>query len=205
MRCAGHVDVLGGEVEEERLVLLAVGEVLLRPIDEHVRHRFVVPQRGLAPPLVTDTADAIDHRAVVAMRTLVVGHRLAVLLAVRIDGAREVLGLLADVEWICRVEIQHAVAVEVDARHPIVRRGQQERHVESDLEWSRPHDPIPIHRSHAVADAQVPLSDHRCFKTRLLEQLRQREHVRLDLHGRVRREHAHFVAEAVDTSQHGEA
>ena len=66
VRHARHVDVVRGEVEEERLVLVPLDELdaLAR---EGVGHVFVFPERGLAALHVADAADAVDDRHVVAV------------------------------------------------------------------------------------------------------------------------------------------
>ena len=60
------MDVVHGEVEEERLALVALDE-LNRFVREVVGHVLVLPARRFAAAHVADAADAIDDRHVVAV------------------------------------------------------------------------------------------------------------------------------------------
>ena len=66
---ARHVDVVRGEIEEERLVLVPLDEAdgLLR---ERVGHQFIDPPRRLAAAHPADAADAVDDGVVVAVARL---------------------------------------------------------------------------------------------------------------------------------------
>src|SRR5205823_7841609 len=63
---ARHVDVVRGEIEEERVALVALDELNRLP-REVLGHVLVLPTRRFAAGHVADTADGVDNRHVVAV------------------------------------------------------------------------------------------------------------------------------------------
>ena len=119
VRHARHVDVVRREEEEESLLL-----VLFDPLDRAfhplVREIFIAPARGLPAGEEADAADAVVNGMVVAV-TPVHFQRLA---SFRIfpGGMVGPRSLAAYPERILRVEVEHAVVFDVDARDAVVGR-----------------------------------------------------------------------------------
>ena len=202
---AGHVDVLGGEEEEEGLLVVLIDEAR-GPLNEHIRHGLVIPQRGLAAGHVADASDAVDDRLVVPVGARVVGHRLGGLTPVGVR--RAALGRAAElphVERVRRVEAHHPVALQVDARHAIVGRGQEEGLVEAELHGARLHRPVPIDGLTLRAQAEVPLANDPGAVPRRPERIRERPGINRDRQPRVRGEHPDAAAEAVHPGEQREA
>ena len=177
------MDVVGGEVEEERR-----GRVPLDERDglagEHVGHVLVDPARGLPAGHVADPADAVDDRLVVAVARLHL-EQAGVRRAGRLVADRLAV---ADPDRVARVEADDAMAPDEHAGHAVAGRRHDEGVVEADLERARPDRAVPVDR--AGPEPEVPLADDPRRVARPLQHRGQGLAPRLDDEGGIARQDA---------------
>ncbi len=87
--------------------------------------------------------------------------------------------VIADGDWISRVEANDAAILHVHRRHAIAGRRHDERGVEPDVDWPRPDLAVPV-RPALRTKSQVPLADDPCRVARPLENPWQRRPPWLD-------------------------
>lgn len=124
-----HVDVMGGEKQEEWL-----GAVLFDPISGLVNPAigeiFVAKASGSASGIKADPADAVVNGSIVAMRPI---HLQG--FTVGDSGWMIVAWLfIANPQWIVGVEIEYAMIADIDLRYAIIGRRKQETMIEPDFE-----------------------------------------------------------------------
>ena len=180
---AGHVNVVGGEFQEERRGGVPLDE-RDRLAGEHVGHVFVDPPGGLAPGHVSDPADAAHDRLVVAVAWLYLEQA-------RVFGAGRLVadrGTVTDPDRIARVETDDVMAPDEDARHTVAGRRHDEGLVEADFQGARLDHAVPVDRP--GSEPEMPFADDPRRVARPLEHCRQGLAARLDDECGIAGEHA---------------
>src|SRR5690606_19449910 len=110
----------------------------------------VVPERRFPAGLIANAAHAIDDREVVPV-TRMNSQPFRILPAGRL--ASDLL-LVTHPEWISGVQSDDAMVLDINARHAVTGRGQQEALIESDLQRAGFDLPVPVHL--VAAKPKVP-------------------------------------------------
>ncbi len=142
------------------------------------------------------------------MGTFIVGHRLGIGFGIGV--LRTVLltphlRKLTHKKRISGIEADHAVPPKKDARHSVIGGRKQEGEVESNLQRAGFHIGVPVGKHTLGAEAQVPLSNHAGYISRLTEQLRKRQNICWNTQRRIRRQHMNSVPETMHPGQHRKA
>ncbi len=157
MRIARHVDVVGAEVEEERLGGVALDE-LNGVVCDGVGYVLVLPKGFAAALHVADAPNAVDHGLVVPMA----GTQLAEQFGVgecrwlALEGA-----VVAHGNGRRRVVVGHAAVLNVDTRHAVGRGSHDVMVVEAQVGEVFIQLSVPVLSAGGAAYAEVPLADGR--------------------------------------------
>ena len=153
MRHAGHVNVMRGEVEKERPVLLLLDEVhgFLR---ERVGHVLVIPARSLAAGHPADAAHAV-HDGVIVAAAGVHLEQVGILFA---GGLVADLVVVADLNRIFRIQSRDTAVLDIDARHAVAGGRKDEGIVKTDLVRTGLDVAIPIELP-LIAETEMPFAN----------------------------------------------
>ena len=154
------------------------GLILFDPLDR-LRHPrigqiLISPQRLLTAAEKIDAANAVVNAVIMAVMPI---HPER--LAVRNAGGLVVEILVTDPQRIVGIQIANPVIFNINRRHPVVRRRQQETSVEPKFQRSGFDFTIPV-RSRLLAKTKMPLADNGGGIARLLQQRSYRYGTRLD-------------------------
>ena len=103
------MNILRGKIEKKRPVFFR-GNVFFSLVNKFIRHGFIVPESGLAAPLIPNPPDPVNYGTAVLIVGLIVGLRFRVLTPVGIDRSLKPLrryGGMRHIKRIVRVQVDH--------------------------------------------------------------------------------------------------
>ena len=174
---ARYMVLMRSVVEEEWLGLVGRDE-RAGLVGEHIAHGLVVPKSRLAALHPADATDAVHQGHVMAVRPIHL--QLGALGRRREVGVARKRLLVADFNWILRVEPYHGTILDEDGRHAVTRGGHDVRIRKADLVRTRADRLIPI--DGLTAQTEVPLADDARGVTQFSETCRHGGTTRLNDH-----------------------
>lgn len=197
---AGDVDIVGGEEEEEGLVLVGFDPVdgLSDPFIGEV---FVTEAGLVSAGIEADTADAVMDGVIMAVGPI---H----FEGMAVGEACGVIGVgffIADPKGVEGVEVEDGFIFHVDLGDAVVGGGEEEGVIEADLEGARGERAVPV-RAGGVTEAEVPFSDDGGLVSGLFEEGGERGGSGLDDGGAIGGCDAGVIlAEGVGAGEEGES